>query len=120
MRGSTIAERPTGDWRGGSGLFQATADHHTLDALARAPRHMVKLCRGGTKFVEHRGVRYEIKIAVGRSQWTWIVHTSPKPLEGSIGGPKRDAILAAEKTIDRWWAKRLRTMKVQAGASMPS
>jgi hypothetical protein len=80
----------------------------------------VKLSRGGTKFVEHRGVRYEIKIAVGRSQWTWIVHTSPKPLEGSIGGPKRDAILAAEKTIDRWWAKRLRTMKVQAGASMPS
>jgi hypothetical protein len=80
----------------------------------------VKLSRGGTKFVEHRGVRNEIKIAVGRSQWTWIVHTSPKPLEGSIGGPKRDAILAAEKTIDRWWAKRLRTMKVQAGASMPS
>ena len=69
--------------------------------------------------MEHRGVRYEIKIAVGRSQWTWIAHTPPKPLEGSIAGAKRDAILAAEKAIDRWWAKRLRTMKLQAGTSMP-
>ena len=69
--------------------------------------------------MEHRGVTYEIKMAVGRSQWTWIVHTSPKPLEGLIGGAKRDAILAAEKAIDRWWAKRLRTMKLQARASIP-
>ena len=68
--------------------------------------------------MEHRGVRYEIKVAIGRSQWTWIAHISPKSLEGSIAGPKRDAIIAAEKAIDRWWAKRLRTMKLQAGASM--
>ena len=73
---------------------------------------------GSTKLVEHRGVRYEIKVAIGRSQWIWIAHTPPKPREGSIEGAKRDAILAAEKAIDRWWAKRLRTMKLQAGASM--
>ena len=69
--------------------------------------------------MEHRGVKYEIKIAVGRSQWTWIAHISPNPLEGSIAGAKREAILVAEKAIDRWWAKRLRTMKLQARASMP-
>jgi hypothetical protein len=69
--------------------------------------------------VEHRGVRYEIKISVGRSQWIWIVHTSPKPRHGSIEGPKGDAILAAEKAIDRWWAKRLRTMRLQAGTPTP-
>jgi hypothetical protein len=68
--------------------------------------------------LEHRGVRYEIKIAVGRSQWTWIVHIPPRPLEGSIGGAKRDAILAAEKAIDRWWVKRLRTMRLQARTSV--
>jgi hypothetical protein len=68
--------------------------------------------------MEHRGVRYEIKVAIGRSQWTWIAYISPKSLEGSIAGPKREAILAAEKAIDRWWAKRLRTMKLQAGASV--
>ena len=65
--------------------------------------------------MEHRGVKYDIKM----SQWTWIAHTPSKPLEGSIGGAKRDAILAAEKAIDRWWAKRLRTMRLQAGTSMP-
>jgi hypothetical protein len=73
---------------------------------------------GSTKLVEHRGVRYEIKVVIGRSQWTWIAHTPPKPREGSIEGAKRDAILAAEKAIDRWWAKRLRTMRLQAGTSM--
>ena len=66
--------------------------------------------------MEHRGVKYEIKIAIGRSQWTWIVHTPPKSQGGSIGGAKRDAILAAEKAIDRWWAKRLRAMRLQTGA----
>jgi hypothetical protein len=66
--------------------------------------------------MEHRGVRYEIKIAVGRSQWTWIVHTSSKPLHGSVEGSRQAAILAAEKAIDRWWAKRLRTMRLQATA----
>src|SRR5262245_7326276 len=40
----------------------------------------------GDHVVEHRGVLYEIKIARGRSQWTWIVHTSPKPKQGSIEG----------------------------------
>ena len=79
---------------------------------------MVELSRGSIKSLEHRGVRYEIKIAVGRSQWIWIVHTPTRPLEDSIGGAKRDAILAAEKAIDRWWAKRLRTMRLQAGTSM--
>ena len=52
--------------------------------------------------MEHRGIRYEIKVAIGRSQWTWIAHTPPKPREGSIEGAKRDATLAAEKAIDRY------------------
>jgi hypothetical protein len=47
--------------------------------------------------MEHRGVRYEIKIAPGRRQWTWVVHTSPKPKQGSVEGPRRVAVLAAEK-----------------------
>jgi hypothetical protein len=58
--------------------------------------------------MEHRGVRYEIKIAPGRSQWTWVVHISPKPKQGSVEGPRRVAVLAAEKTIDRWWYQRHR------------
>ena len=50
---------------------------------------MVKLSRGEHRIRGAPVVRYEIKIAVGRSQWTWIVHTPPKPLEGSIGGQAR-------------------------------
>jgi hypothetical protein len=56
--------------------------------------------------MEHRGVRYQIKIAPGRRQWTWVVHTSPKPKQGSVEGPRRVAVLAAEKVIDRWWYQR--------------
>jgi hypothetical protein len=56
--------------------------------------------------MEHRGVRYEIKIALGKNRWTWIVHTSPKSRQGSIEGPRRDAVAAAEKVIDKWWKQR--------------
>jgi hypothetical protein len=62
-------------------------------------------------FMEHRGIQYEIKIAVGRSRWTWIVHTSPKLIQGSVEGPRRAAILADEKAIDRWWLRRLRELR---------
>jgi hypothetical protein len=56
--------------------------------------------------MEHRGVRYEIKIAPVRSQWTWVVHTAPKPKQGAVEGPRRVAVLAAQKMIDRWWKQR--------------
>jgi hypothetical protein len=57
--------------------------------------------------MEHRGVRYEIKLAPGGRQWVWIVHTSPNPKRGLVeGGPRQVAILAAEKAINRWWKLR--------------
>jgi hypothetical protein len=52
--------------------------------------------------MEHRGVRYEIKLAPGGRQWVWIVHTSPNPKRGLVeGGPRQVAMLAAEKAINR-------------------
>ena len=57
--------------------------------------------------MEHRGVRYEIKLAPGGRQWVWIVHTSPNPKRGLVeGGPRQLAIFAAEKAINRWWKQR--------------
>ena len=56
--------------------------------------------------MEHRGVRYDIKVALGRNQWIWVAHISPKPRQGSIEGPRRLAVAAAEKVIERWWKQR--------------
>jgi len=56
--------------------------------------------------MEHRGVRYEIKRAIGKNQWVWIVHSSPRPRQGSIEGTRQAAILAAERTINIWWQRR--------------
>ena len=56
--------------------------------------------------MEHRGVRYDIKVALGRSQWVWVAHISPKPTQGSIEGPRRLAVAAAEKAIERWWQQK--------------
>ena len=56
--------------------------------------------------MEHRGVRYDIKVALGRNQWIWVAHISPKPRQGSIEGPRRLAVAAAEKAIERWWKQR--------------
>jgi hypothetical protein len=58
------------------------------------------------KRMEHRGVRYEIKMAIGKNQWTWIVHTSPSSRQGSIEGTRQAAIRAAERTINNWWHKK--------------
>jgi hypothetical protein len=47
--------------------------------------------------MEHRGVQYEIKIAPGRSQWTWVAHTTPKPRQGSVGGLVEQQFLRQRK-----------------------
>ena len=56
--------------------------------------------------MEHRCVRYEIKRAIGKNQWVWIVHSSPRPRQGSIEGTRQAAVLAAERTINIWWQRR--------------
>ena len=57
--------------------------------------------------MEHRGGRYESKLAPGGRQLVWIVHTSPNPKRELVeGGPRQVAILAAENAIDRWWKQR--------------
>ena len=56
--------------------------------------------------MEHRGVRYEIKKAIERNQWIWIVHTSPRSRQGQIEGTRQAAILVAERAINIWWKRR--------------
>jgi hypothetical protein len=56
--------------------------------------------------MEHRGVRFEIKIAPGGRQWVWIAHTSPNPKRGLAKGQRQEAVLAAVKAINGWWKQR--------------
>ena len=79
-------------------------------------------CRnGGLRSVEHRGVRFEIKLAPGGRQWVWIVHTSPNPRQGLVGGPRQLATFEALKAINRWWKQRhgsdaARTIRANGGS----
>jgi hypothetical protein len=56
--------------------------------------------------MEHRGVRYEIKVGIAKSHWVWIVHISPTPRQGSVEGTRQDAIIAAQRAINDWWRRR--------------
>ena len=49
---------------------------------------------------QYRDIQYDMQVTVGRSQWIWIIHTTPKSIQGSVQGARRVAILAAEKTIE--------------------
>jgi hypothetical protein len=51
--------------------------------------------------VDHRGIRYEIKRAIGKNEWVWIIYT-PTPKQGNITGPWDGAVYAAVRAIDRW------------------
>ena len=48
-----------------------------------------------------RGIDFDIRIGIGRSQWAWEIHT-PTPRQGLVTGPRERAIAAAKKAIDAW------------------
>jgi hypothetical protein len=50
------------------------------------------------KAMEHRGIKYDIKVAPGRNEWVWVVDT-PVPKQGSIKGTRDQAKFAAETYI---------------------
>ena len=51
--------------------------------------------------MDHRGIRYEIKMAGGQNRWVWNVHL-PKPKQGNISGSRIRAVAAAEKATEQW------------------
>jgi hypothetical protein len=48
-----------------------------------------------------RGIDFDIKIGVGKSQWIWVIHT-PTPRQGRVTGPRARAVTAAKRAIDTW------------------
>jgi len=55
--------------------------------------------------MEHRHIEYAVRMAPGRDQWVWTVHT-PNPRKGIVSGDRRLAISRAEKVIDAWYQRK--------------
>jgi hypothetical protein len=60
--------------------------------------------------MEHRGVRYAIRIGIARDQWQVAVYLPDKkpPKETAVVGTRRDAEIAASSIIDAWLKKHIR------------
>jgi hypothetical protein len=50
--------------------------------------------------MEHRGVRYELRRALGNNEWGWTVYT-PAPKQGQVSGDRYFAKQRAMSVIDR-------------------
>ena len=48
-----------------------------------------------------RGIDFEIKVGINRSQWVWVIHT-PTPRQGHVTGARELAVIAAKRAIDDW------------------
>ena len=59
--------------------------------------------------MEHRGVRYAIRIGIARGQWQVAVYFPDKerPKETAVVGTRRDAEIAAGLIIDAWIKRRV-------------
>ena len=57
------------------------------------------------KEMEHRHIEYAVRMAPGRDQWVWTVHT-PNPRKGIVSGNRLLAISRAEKVIDAWYQRK--------------
>jgi hypothetical protein len=69
--------------------------------------------------MEHRGVRYELRRALGNDEWVWTVYT-PAPKQGNVSGDRYFAMQRAMSVIDRWCGHDAESVPPQAtqGASM--
>jgi hypothetical protein len=71
--------------------------------------------------MEHKGVRYEIRIGIAREQWLVAIYLPDKklPKERTVVGTRRDAEIEASSIIDAWMRKR-RVASRRRGLSCPS
>jgi hypothetical protein len=58
--------------------------------------------------MEHRGVRYAIRIGIAREQWRVAIHIPGKrlPEERTVFGTRKDADTTARSMINAWLKKR--------------
>jgi hypothetical protein len=58
--------------------------------------------------MEHRGVRYAIRIGIERTQWRVAIHPPGNrlPEERTVSGTREDAEITARSMINAWLKKR--------------
>jgi hypothetical protein len=58
--------------------------------------------------MEHRGIRYAIRIGIERGQWRVAIHLPGHglPEERTVFGTREDAKIAARSMINAWLKKR--------------
>ena len=63
---------------------------------------------GPKYFMEHRGIRYAIRIGIAREEWRVVIHIPDKrlPVERAVFGTREDALTEARSMINAWLKKR--------------
>ena len=58
--------------------------------------------------MEHRGIRYAIRIGIAREEWRVVIHIPDKRLavERAVFGTREDAKTEARSMINAWMKKR--------------
>jgi hypothetical protein len=58
--------------------------------------------------MEHRGIRYAIRIGIAREQWRVVIYIPGKrlPEERTVFGTRKDAETTARSMINAWLKKR--------------
>jgi hypothetical protein len=57
-------------------------------------------------FMEHRGVRYAIRIGIERQQWRVTIHPPATGFERTVFGTREDAEITARSMINAWLRER--------------
>ena len=58
--------------------------------------------------MDHRGIRYAIRIGIAREEWRVVIHIPDKklPVERAVFGTREDAKTEARSMINAWMKKR--------------
>ena len=58
--------------------------------------------------MEHRGIRYAIRIGIAREEWRVVIHIPDKrlPVGRAVFGTREDAKTEARSMINAWMKKR--------------
>jgi hypothetical protein len=69
--------------------------------------------------MEHRSIRYAIRIGIARERWRVAIHIPGKrlPVERTVFGTRKDAETTARSMINAYWLKKRSALKKSSAVS---